>query len=396
VGEIDSASQQRYNAKKISRAMVLIRVHITIRNEVMRPMIEGGPEATRLAYNFVDPLDLDSTETLFREIVATHAFKRLRSIRFLGGIDYLLVRVPNGSKVRYTRYQHSLGVARLALLYANARRLAPNERRLIYIAALLHDIGHAPLSHSLEPVFYEYFGLEHHRATQDVIAGRVPIGRQLYETLREHRIDIERVIAILIGAENSFDDLFNSPINFDTVDAILRAQTYARPKAILPSPERIIEAIIRRQDEDDCRVADEFWGYKDQVYRTLINARSGVLADFACQVYMRRNTGGLSAEFYYATEEQIFKKLVGLRELLVSRTFESSLVREVDAPIVYLARRFIIDNKGDFFNRDDRRRYVQLKEHKSISPREPHEPVVSPFKREIKQDLFDDDCIRSL
>jgi HD superfamily phosphohydrolase len=96
-------------------------------------------------------------DPLFAELVATPAFQRLKSIRFLGGIDYLLVRAPNGAKgnIRYTRYQHSLGVARLALLYCEERGLSFSERRMIWVAALLHDVGHAPLSHSLEPVFQE-------------------------------------------------------------------------------------------------------------------------------------------------------------------------------------------------------------------------------------------------
>jgi HD superfamily phosphohydrolase len=120
-------------------------------------MVLRAPERNRPAYNFSDPLDLKQMaryDPLFAELVATPAFQRLKSIRFLGGIDYLLVRVPNGANrnIRYTRYQHSLGVARLALLYGNQRGLSFSERRILYVAALLHDVGHAPLSHSLEPV----------------------------------------------------------------------------------------------------------------------------------------------------------------------------------------------------------------------------------------------------
>src|SRR5208337_2078246 len=115
-------------------------------------------------YNFSDPIDLPRMaggDPLFVELVETPAFRRLKSIRFLGGIDYLLVRSPNGAtrNIRYTRYQHSLGVARLALLYSEQRDLSIAERRTVYVAALLHDVGHAPLSHSLEPIFEQAFGL---------------------------------------------------------------------------------------------------------------------------------------------------------------------------------------------------------------------------------------------
>ena len=66
-------------------------------------------------YDFSAPVDLTKAVTedpLFLQIASTAAFRRLREIRFLGGIDYLVVRSPNGQpgNVRYTRFQHSLGV----------------------------------------------------------------------------------------------------------------------------------------------------------------------------------------------------------------------------------------------------------------------------------------------
>ena len=132
-------------------------------------------------YDFASPLDADGAQfgdALIDGIMASRAFRRLKGVRFLGGIDYVLVRSPNGSRARYSRYEHSVGVACLAALHADLRDLSPEDRRLSCAAALLHDIGHAPLSHSLEPVFIEHFGLGHHRATEEIIYGRVAIGRE--------------------------------------------------------------------------------------------------------------------------------------------------------------------------------------------------------------------------
>jgi uncharacterized protein len=99
-------------------------------------------------YKFSAPVELTTLveEPLFLELIRTEAFQRLGSVRFLGGIDYLLVRNPNGApgNTRYTRLQHSLGVARLALGYSSIFELSPNDRQLIVAAALLHDIGHGP------------------------------------------------------------------------------------------------------------------------------------------------------------------------------------------------------------------------------------------------------------
>jgi HD superfamily phosphohydrolase len=91
-------------------------------------MIASAPTHNLQPYDFSDPVDVKGVtggDPLFAELVATPAFQRLKSVRFLGGIDYLLVRSPNGigRNIRYTRYQHSLGVARLALLYSEERAL---------------------------------------------------------------------------------------------------------------------------------------------------------------------------------------------------------------------------------------------------------------------------------
>jgi putative nucleotidyltransferase with HDIG domain len=135
-------------------------------------------------YKFSAPVDLRTfdEEPLFLELILTEAFQRLGSVRFLGGIDYLFVRNPNGApgNTRYTRLQHSLGVARLALEYSSIFGLSAADRQLIVAAALLHDIGHAPLSHSIEPVFRECFAIDHHDATKDIIFGHVQIGRSVY------------------------------------------------------------------------------------------------------------------------------------------------------------------------------------------------------------------------
>lgn len=339
-------------------------------------------------YNYTHPVDLASVgrvDPILLALVETAAFRRLQEVRFLGGIDYLIVRVPNGVKSRYTRYQHSLGVARLANYYAKATALPSSERLLACTAALLHDIGHAPLSHSLEPVFLEYFGIEHHQATIDIITGKAAIGREVVDVLRSAKIDIERLLAVISGEDNSFHGFFSGPINFDTIEGILRSQSYAGPDT-LPNPEAVTEAAIQRNGANSRRIVDDFWSYKDQVYRTVINSHSGVLADFACQLHMRRQIDLFSPDDYYSTEEHVFRKLPGLRPMLTDRYFEALIHQEIRDPIHYQARRFFIDQDGDFFRCEDHLRYRQTKEARTLLPR----PLGSLYTDGVKRDLFDD------
>src|SRR5436190_11246330 len=98
-----------------------------------------------------------------REIISLPAFQRLRRIRQLAWTD----QVYPGAM--HTRFEHSLGVMHTASrLYDSivrrsreilTRELAYNEaglerdRALVRIAALLHDVGHAPFSHAAEELF---------------------------------------------------------------------------------------------------------------------------------------------------------------------------------------------------------------------------------------------------
>lgn len=339
-------------------------------------------------YDFSKPIDPRSMlvdDQLFTELVSTGAFQRLKSIRFLGGIDYCLIRSPNGVRgnIRYTRYQHSLGVARLAVSYSEMRALSFSDRRLMYVAALLHDVGHAPLSHSLEPVFAEVFGLEHHRATEDVISGREPIGRDLYAILRRHDVDVERVIAIIAGKELIYDGFFAGPINFDTIEGILRSLAFVRPNLSIPSPEVVTEAALRRKTIKDREVVDDFWNYKNWIYQNVINSRTGVLADYACQMFMRLHLAGIKKTDYFGTEDQMFRKLPGLMQLLISPSFEADIVERLEVPITFKSRRFFVDTYADFFAREDKHRYKQDKHERTLQLRDRIETAESLSKRDL-------------
>ena len=94
-------------------------------------------------------------EAMVMALVETAPFQRLRRVRQLGPA-FLTFHGAESS-----RFTHSLGVFHLAR-QAFERLLTLNpalepHRPLLYAAALLHDIGHGPLSHTGE----EMFGLHH-------------------------------------------------------------------------------------------------------------------------------------------------------------------------------------------------------------------------------------------
>ncbi len=96
-------------------------------------------------------LDVPLTERV-RAIIDTADFRRLAHVSQLG-----LVSLVYPAAI-HTRFEHSLGVYRLALLFLRqlsydprfAAALTPADAELFLVAALLHDLGHWPFCHPIE------------------------------------------------------------------------------------------------------------------------------------------------------------------------------------------------------------------------------------------------------
>ena len=90
-------------------------------------------------------------DRLIWDLINTREFQRLRRIRQLGSTSVVF---PSGT---HTRMLHSLGayeVARRMLEEVEDLKEALNgrEKLAVMAAALLHDVGHAPFSHSFEAI----------------------------------------------------------------------------------------------------------------------------------------------------------------------------------------------------------------------------------------------------
>jgi HD superfamily phosphohydrolase len=88
------------------------------------------------------------------DLINTKEFQRLRRIRQLGTSYFTF----HGSE--HSRFSHSLGVYEItrkiiSLFERNQFSDWPKEQRLLSLcAALLHDVGHGPFSHSFEHIFH--------------------------------------------------------------------------------------------------------------------------------------------------------------------------------------------------------------------------------------------------
>ncbi|MDR1696566.1 MAG: HD domain-containing protein [Endomicrobium sp.] len=86
------------------------------------------------------------TETEYA-IINSPYFQRLRNIKQLGLAYYVF---PGAT---HTRFSHSIGVLGVADRLLRHLNISESNQIKIRLAALLHDIGHFPLSHTIEEVY---------------------------------------------------------------------------------------------------------------------------------------------------------------------------------------------------------------------------------------------------
>jgi HD superfamily phosphohydrolase len=166
-------------------------------------------------------IKVDGTESI---IVSSPIFQRLRRIRQLA---FAHLVYPGAL---HTRFEHSLGVCHIASLLATKLGLKDDEKRLIRLAALLHDIGHGPFSHVSEEILEIYTNREkisgylkktgqiHEYITADIIKNDPDLNRHISETERD-------VITKILGpgyGDPLLHSIVSGPIDADKQDYLLR------------------------------------------------------------------------------------------------------------------------------------------------------------------------------
>jgi len=101
-------------------------------------------------------------------LVGTAEFQRLWGIRQTG-FAHLVFPGAN-----HTRLEHSLGTFWVAGQMATRLGLAGRARARVTAAALLHDLGHGPFSHTLDGPMLEVLGISHEGISRSRIEGNDP------------------------------------------------------------------------------------------------------------------------------------------------------------------------------------------------------------------------------
>lgn len=186
-------------------------------------------------------------------ILSSPILQRLRGIRQLA---FAHLVYPGAHQ---TRFEHSLGVCHIAGLLAERLKLEKEDRSLVRLAALVHDIGHGPFSHVSESVLEIYADRIkaanrlacddtkiHELVAQDLITSDTDLKRFLAE-------DDRRKISKLLA--EGFDEpylksLVSGPLDADKQDYLLRDSHYCGVKYGVFDLDQMHRALIARDPGD--------------------------------------------------------------------------------------------------------------------------------------------------
>ncbi len=150
----------------------------------------------------------------FLEIMDRHEMQRLRGVKQLGMGNFVF---PGAN---HTRFEHCLGTYYLAGRMAKAIGLSEEDSLAVRTAAMMHDICHAPFSHTLEAVMEDATGLDHMELARNLICGKGKVFRDrdadllagsgsIADILESNGIDPVEVCDLIAYPESTERDLDN-------------------------------------------------------------------------------------------------------------------------------------------------------------------------------------------
>lgn len=173
---------------------------------------------------FKDPIHdhIHIRHQIILDLIDSKEFQRLRRIKQLGTSQYTF----HGAE--HSRFSHSLGVYELArkicdrFLRNYPEEWDDSERLVTLCAALLHDIGHGPFSHTFEKIF----DTDHEKFTTAIILDE---STEVNEILRRVSPDFPNEVASVITKKYpnpQVVQLISSQIDADRMDYLQRDAYY--------------------------------------------------------------------------------------------------------------------------------------------------------------------------
>jgi len=161
-------------------------------------------------------------------VLDTYPVQRLRRIIQL---PFVHLVYPGA---RHTRFDHSLGCMYLAGEFSERLGFDEHRRKILRLAGLLHDLGHTPYSHLLEPLLEEA-GTTHEEMTIKIMED----DRELRDAVKRCGVSVDEVIDVLRG-EGAESAIISGPMDADKLDFLMRDSYFTGASYGLLDAKRII------------------------------------------------------------------------------------------------------------------------------------------------------------
>ncbi len=263
------------------------------------------PSVTALAHRprvFRDPVHGDITfprgpfQRLLEQVIDTEQFQRLRGIRQTAVMNLVF----HGAE--HSRFAHSMGAAYVAGLMVDSAaensglQVSVGQREQTILAALLHDVGHGPFSHSLEEIIGPSFA--HEKMSVRILTSPES---EIHRLLRAYDSDLpERLRAFIeyptpgTGARRPWTHaIVSSQLDADRLDYLARDALMAGIRTHTFDLGRLVRSLVVIDDHlvVDARAQDiveAFLLALDQMYGTAYYHKTVRAASLLLEATIRR------------------------------------------------------------------------------------------------------------
>lgn len=208
-------------------------------------------------------------------IINSSFLTRLKGVSFLSTMDTIY-----GVEFPFSRYDHSIGVAYLALELCKSLGLSILQTKILVISSLLHDIGHSPFSHAAETFLLETKKKYHEGMLNTYLRynkrlfSNAPGLKEILSIFPE-KIS-ESVISLLLNrktGDSIIDELHFTSINCDKLDGTNRTlfslgREYYNPLSFVKAFS--LESNRLYADPNYLSQFSDFWAQKTRVYNDYI------------------------------------------------------------------------------------------------------------------------------
>jgi hypothetical protein len=246
------------------------------------------------------------------DIISSWEMLRLRYVKQLGPAHIVY---PGAT---HTRFEHCIGTSFLAqkcvrvVNYCEdldeacfvplSRLLEPYHQKLFRIAALLHDVGHPPTSHTIEFALENWAGLSHTDLGKFLI-----MNSGLTDVLRENDVEPEVLVSILKGNTKDpvlalLTDFLDSPLDLDKTDYLIRDAHFSGVDLGIFPAERVL--LTNRVIKNEGAYRRAFMLKALHSLESLVLSRSWMFADLYLHHAVRVAEALTSKATYYRMKEE--------------------------------------------------------------------------------------------